>query len=75
MKWFMIGFFSILYLLITFFGLGPVLMADGSMQERVITLAVVVLLYVVLSIVFRSLLKNSNNPLHSFESFGKIKIR
>jgi hypothetical protein len=33
---------------VTFFGLGPVLLADGSKTERIITLTVVLVLYVVL---------------------------
>ncbi|MBM7659584.1 cbb3-type cytochrome oxidase subunit 3 [Bacillus mesophilus] len=57
MKWVIILTFTIIYLLITFFGLGPVLLADGSIQERVITLAVVLLLYVIITIIYRSLLK------------------
>ncbi|WP_397386602.1 DUF6954 family protein [Paenibacillus roseipurpureus] len=39
-----------LYALVTFFGLGPVLFADGSQKERMITLLVVILIYVVLTI-------------------------
>jgi len=35
-----------LYVLVTLFGLGPVLLADGSMNERMLTLAVVILLYI-----------------------------
>jgi len=38
----------IVFALVTFFGLGPVLLADGPMNERLMTLLVVVLLYVVL---------------------------
>ncbi|HEY9060011.1 MAG TPA: hypothetical protein VIO64_05830 [Pseudobacteroides sp.] len=52
-------FFGILmaaaFLLVTFFGLGPVLLADGPDSERVATLAVVILIYAVLvtiSVVF-----------------------
>jgi fumarate reductase subunit C len=45
-------FFSILmaaaFLLVTFFGLGPVMFADGSNGERMATLAVVILIYAVL---------------------------
>lgn len=33
------------FILLTFFGLGPVLFADGSMGERLVTLLVVVLIY------------------------------
>ena len=35
---------TVLFLLLTFFGFGPVLFADGSMQERIITAAIVVIL-------------------------------
>ena len=45
----------ILFLLITFFGLGPVLLADGQPGERVLTLIVVLILYVVLYIIFRKI--------------------
>ena len=40
----------ILAALLTFFGIGPVLFADGSMQERLITLSVVLILYGLLGI-------------------------
>ncbi len=49
--------FATLYLLVTFFGMGPVLMADGSVQERMITLIVVILIYVLLTVAFRRLLR------------------
>jgi uncharacterized membrane protein len=35
----------IAFLLVTFFGLGPVLLADGTRSERIVTLIVVILLY------------------------------
>ena len=35
---------TVLFLLLTFFGFGPVLFADGSMQERIITAAIVLIL-------------------------------
>ncbi|MDF2542182.1 MAG: hypothetical protein K0S47_1900 [Herbinix sp.] len=38
----------LLVLLITFFGLGPVLFADGVWSERLNTLLVVVALYIIL---------------------------
>ncbi|WP_133257516.1 DUF6954 family protein [Paenibacillus montanisoli] len=41
----------ILFALVTFFGLGPVLFADGSDQERMITLGIVLVVYVALAIV------------------------
>jgi Na+-driven multidrug efflux pump len=43
---------GIAFILITFFGVGPVLMADGSTNERLITLLVVIILYVLLWWVF-----------------------
>ena len=39
---------SILFMLVTFFGIGPVMFADGSMGERLVTLLVVVLVYLLL---------------------------
>lgn len=39
---------TIAALLLTFFGIGPVVFADGSMQERMITLFIVILIYIVL---------------------------
>ncbi len=39
--------FVTLFLLITFFGIGPVLFADGSDSERQRTLLVVLLIYVI----------------------------
>jgi hypothetical protein len=49
--------FAILYLLTTFFGLGPVLFADGSAKERILTLIVVLLIYTAITVWMRSLLK------------------
>ncbi|MEK4064081.1 MULTISPECIES: DUF6954 family protein [Paenibacillus] len=49
--------FAILYLLTTFFGLGPVLFADGSAKERILTLIVVLLVYTAITVWMRSLLK------------------
>ncbi|WP_456275706.1 DUF6954 family protein [Bacillus sp. AK128] len=57
MKWVIILTFTIFYLLLAFFGLGPVLFADGSMEERVITLAIILLLTVCITIIFRVILK------------------
>lgn len=39
--------FVALFILITFFGIGPVLLADGSDKERLITFLVVLLIYVI----------------------------
>ncbi|WP_078546583.1 DUF6954 family protein [Litchfieldia alkalitelluris] len=51
MRWFVYTLFALLYLLITFFGVGPVLLADGSSVERIITLVIVVCIYILLTIV------------------------
>jgi small-conductance mechanosensitive channel len=53
--------FIILFILVTFFGLGPVLMADGSAGERVATLMVVIVLYVILALLLRFFIKRVNN--------------
>lgn len=55
-KWIVyITFFSI-YFLITFFGLGPVLFADGSNNERLITTLIIIVLYILTTLGFRKLL-------------------
>ena len=36
----LIFIFVCLYLVVGFFGLGPVMFADGSMQERLLTLTI-----------------------------------
>ncbi|NLK97453.1 DUF6954 family protein [Defluviitalea saccharophila] len=41
------------FIVVTFFGLGPVLFADGSRLERLITLLVVICLYVLLTLAFK----------------------
>jgi len=38
----------IVFMLVTFFGLGPAILADGSASERMMTLLVVLLIYLVL---------------------------
>lgn len=50
MRWTIYFIFIVLYGLVTFFGLGPVLLADGSMQERILTLMIVLIIYAVLTI-------------------------
>lgn len=40
------------FLLVTFFGIGPVLLADGSMQERLFTLLLVLLILTGLLLLF-----------------------
>ncbi|NMA01531.1 MAG: hypothetical protein GX923_03065 [Clostridia bacterium] len=51
--------FIALYMGVTFFGLGPVLLADGSMLERLLTLAVVILIYILLTFLFIKWRKNN----------------
>ena len=49
--------FVCLYLVVGFFGLGPVMFADGSMQERLLTLTIVLLIFVVITYIFIKLLR------------------
>ena len=53
--------FICLYLLVGFFGLGPVMFADGSMQERLLTFTIVVLIFVILTYIFIKLLRKISN--------------
>ncbi|WP_420489300.1 DUF6954 family protein [Neobacillus niacini] len=57
MKFLVHAFFIILLLLVTLFGLGPVLYADGVIQERIWTAAVVVVLYALLGFLYSRALK------------------
>lgn len=49
--------FIFLFLLVTFFGIGPVLLADGVFSERMLTLGIVILIYIVLGFLYRYLLR------------------
>lgn len=49
--------FIALLLLVTFFGIGPVLLADGVMSERLITLLVVMGIYILIIALYRWILK------------------
>jgi predicted neutral ceramidase superfamily lipid hydrolase len=49
--------FIALLALVTFFGIGPVLLADGTMNERLVTLLVVILVYIFIIAVYRGVLK------------------
>ncbi|WP_251549615.1 DUF6954 family protein [Neobacillus muris] len=53
--------FIVLIALVTLFGLGPVLLADGSMQERTITAAIVVLIYIILAVLYGKVILWSRN--------------
>ena len=57
MVWLLYILFALLYALTTFFGLGPVLFADGSDRERLVTLVVVVLIYAAITVLARIVLK------------------
>lgn len=57
MKGFVYIVFIIAYVLVTFFGIGPVLMADGSMTERIITLIIVLIIYALLTFTLILILK------------------
>ena len=41
------------FILVSFFGMGPVLLADGSTIERMLTLAVVLVIYIGLFLIYR----------------------
>jgi hypothetical protein len=43
--------------LVTFFGIGPILLADGVMSERLITLLIVIIVYIFIILVYRGILK------------------
>ncbi|ANX14274.1 hypothetical protein ABE41_019850 [Fictibacillus arsenicus] len=49
--------FGIAFLLVAFFGLGPVLFADGMPGERTLTLIVVLAIFALLYVVYRWLMK------------------
>ncbi|MDF2674857.1 MAG: hypothetical protein K0R09_3125 [Clostridiales bacterium] len=51
-KWLWYVCLAVVSLLVTFFGIGPVVFADGGMGERVLTLAVVIVIYIVIGVVF-----------------------
>jgi hypothetical protein len=54
------GILILAYILITFFGLGPVLFADGSTQERILTLIAVLGLYAIVTATLIFIRKNKN---------------
>ncbi|GHH97315.1 DUF6954 family protein [Neobacillus kokaensis] len=53
--------FIILLALVTFFGLGPVLFADGVLSERLLTAAIVIGIYMVLGFLYRRTIQWVNN--------------
>lgn len=46
------GILVILTILVTIFGLGPVLFADGTDRERLITLLIVLVIYLLIFVCF-----------------------
>lgn len=57
MKWILGIVFAILYGLVTLFGLGPVFFADGPTGERMFTLLIVIVIYIILTVILRRLMK------------------
>ncbi|MBV7507357.1 hypothetical protein KW850_19120 [Bacillus sp. sid0103] len=53
MKFLLHFIYIILIALVTFFGLGPVLFADGVLQERLWTAAIVIVIYIILAYLYR----------------------
>ncbi len=53
LKFLLHALFIILFALVTFFGLGPVLYADGVLQERLWTAAIIVVIYIILAFLYR----------------------
>ncbi|MBU5311245.1 hypothetical protein KQI38_04345 [Tissierella carlieri] len=45
--------FIILFLFISFFGIGPVIFADGTMNERIMNLLIIILAYGILIWLYR----------------------
>lgn len=50
--------FITLLLLVTFFGIGPVLFADGVLSERLFTLVVIIGIYLVLIWLYKKMLRS-----------------
>jgi hypothetical protein len=57
MKFLVHALFIILILLVTFFGLGPVLFADGVIQERIWTAGIIMVLYALLAFLYSKAIK------------------
>lgn len=52
-------FFIALFLLMAFFGIGPVLFADGVMSERLLTLAIVLVFYGIWILLYRYFIRKT----------------
>jgi hypothetical protein len=53
--------FGIAFLLVAFFGLGPVMLADGMPGERILTLIVVLGIFAVLYVLYKWFMKKSRS--------------
>lgn len=62
MNWLIYIIFIILYILVTFFGLGPVIFTDGSNLERIVTFLFIVVIYVFLTVILQFLIKQVKMP-------------
>ncbi|PLR66218.1 hypothetical protein H4O14_10310 [Bacillus sp. PAMC26568] len=58
MKWIVHGVFLFLFMLLAFFGIGPVFLADGAAGERIVTAFFVISTAVFLAIVYRVIFRN-----------------
>ncbi len=56
-NWTVILLFAPLYLFVLFFGLGPVLLADGSWSERLVTALIVFLILAVFTKILQRVLR------------------
>jgi len=52
MYYFIYTIFIVSFILITFFGTGPVLFADGTIRERILTAIIVLIIYFVWGFLF-----------------------
>lgn len=52
MKYIIYILLIVVFILNTFFGLGPVLLADGGFNERMLTLAIVIIIYILIIWIF-----------------------
>ncbi len=62
MKWTLNLIFLTLFALVTFFGVGPLLLADGGWLERVLPGIIVLAVYIYLSYLYRKIVLNKKNP-------------
>ncbi|WHY76475.1 hypothetical protein QNH20_20495 [Neobacillus sp. WH10] len=60
MKFLLHAVFIILLALVTFFGFGPVLLADGIILERLWTSAIVIVIYFVIVFIYRKAVSWAN---------------